>query len=298
MRPGGSKALTTHPHRWAVVADTMNRGFVAVLAAVLVAGCGQATLQTSEDAGAHDAGRPSDLIGSWTVSGTGEEPGMVLGLGSRLTLVRGCGKVDGQWEAGTHGGFLALATGGGQMCPFSPKVGSLPSWLARATSFRLDGDRRELLDSHDAVVARLAPTGADDPDAESMTTAERARLDIPPAPLPAGLRPATSADLLGRWVSSKPDAAYPDAPLNLAHLELQAENRWIGFDGCSAMGGRWLSPAAGTLLGTILDGTLGGCTSALGGWFASARLAGFDGDELVLLSRSGQEYARLKRPPP
>lgn len=116
-----------------------------------------------------------------------------------------------------------------------------------------------------------------------------------PARLPEGLRPAEPADLVGRWVPATGDPG-PDR----AYVELTAQGRWWGHDGCEvhAGGGRWAVDAAGRLLKTeatplnLLDVECPGGTSTSSLISAGSRV-GLDGGTLVLLHRTGAELGRL-----
>ena len=135
------------------------------------------------------------------------------------------------------------------------------------------------------------------------------RMLAPAAALPAGLRPAAAADLVGRWVpGDRPEARSPRPP----HVTFAADGDWTGSDGCNGQGGRWLAGPAGSFLAVAGPQTLMGCAPIaqpadaagrgvpvplpvdVGSWLTAASRAGLAGDQLVLLDRSGRELGRLR----
>lgn len=109
------------------------------------------------------------------------------------------------------------------------------------------------------------------------------------AELPELLEPASAAKLHGAWIPvDAPDAIDP-------HVEFSESGDWTGSDGCNGSRGRWTIEGGGELLTTSGPHTLIGCDNVpVPDWVSSARLAGFDGDELVLLDVSGAELGRLR----
>ena len=140
------------------------------------------------------------------------------------------------------------------------------------------------------------PVGPDIAESEAeppVVTDELRREFAPAAPVPAALRPAQPAQLVGRWFPADGGSAAPRQPF----AELLADGRWSGSDGCNGQGGRWIAGAGGSLLAVAGPQTLIGCTGAdVGGWLSNAPRAGFDGELLVLLNPAGKEVARLSRP--
>lgn len=125
-----------------------------------------------------------------------------------------------------------------------------------------------------------------------VVTHQLRREFAPAAPVPAALRPAEPAQLVGRWVPA--DGAGATAP-RPPFAELLGEGRWRGSDGCNGQGGRWIGGAGGSLLAVAGPQTLIGCVGAdVGGRLSTASRAGFDGELLVLLDTAGKEVARLK----
>ena len=157
-----------------------------------------------------------------------------------------------------------------------------------------------LVDRAGRTLARLVPGGRPKVDADTaksegeppVVTDELRRLLGPAAPLPAGLRPASAAELAGRWVPAEgPGSRAPTRP----YAELKADGSWSGSDGCNGQGGRWVAGAAGAFLAVAGAQTLIGCEGAnMAGWLSDAARAGFAGEQLVLLDRSGKEIARLR----
>jgi hypothetical protein len=272
---------------------------VAVLA---LTGCGAGT-----PAGPADPSPPSqapavdpvDLVGLWQVTGAaGEEDGAILRLADRgLSIWRDCGVLGGGWRADPAGLFLGSVNSWSDRCgPRNPRTG----WLTRVAGFRVAGADRLLLDRDGATVARLVPGSRpahrdDVADSESeppVVTAELKERLGPVAALPAGLRPASAAELAGRWVPADGAGAHSPRPPFAA---LETDGSWTGSDGCNGLGGRWLAGAGGALLAVSGGQTAIGCDNVnVGSWLSAASRAGFAGDQLVLLDRSGKEIARLR----
>jgi hypothetical protein len=244
------------------------------------------------------------LIGVWQVSGTDEAPGTVLRVDvTELSLWRACGVLYGSWRADNGGVFVADA---GQSMDDSCATAHdtaltlRPPWLVAATSFRTDGGARTLLDDQGAVTARLDPAnGAPPPDGSRSPFTDPPVVDaaarqafVAPEPLPTGLRPATRATLVGRWV---PDAADTVQRPQVPFLRLDADGSWTSSDGCNGSMGRWTAGSDGRVLATSGASTLIGCHNVeLARWWSgTAARAGFDGPALVLIDRDGNELTRL-----
>jgi hypothetical protein len=283
----------------------MRRGLGVIVAGFLltvVAGCGG---RSSGGVGPPEAGLVADgpvaLIGSWRVTeARGEEPGAVLRVAAgELALWRRCGKTSGSWRANVEGLFVGDLDGTPAACDIdAPSF--VPAWLRQAARFRIEADARLLLDRRGGVVARLLPgwrptAGAEGagPDAEPPVVDDKIRAEFrPAAPLPAGLVAAAPGQLVGRWV---PADGRGSKSLRPALAELTAEGEWHGSDGCNGLGGRWAAGAGGTMLAVTGPSTLIGCDNVnIGGWLSDVARAGFDGDLLVLVDRSGTELGRLK----
>jgi hypothetical protein len=263
-------------------------------------GSGSASGSTSDPLGPAD---PLLLIGVWQVRGTDEAPGTVLRLDvTDLSLWRSCGALRGSWRAENGGIFVADAGQSGDDSCFTGRDTALtlrPPWLVAATSFRTAGDARMLLDGHGAVTARLDPATGSPPAAGSPSAFtdppvvdDQARLLFAaPEPLPTGLRAATRATLVGRWVPDGADAVQrPKVPF----LRLDADGSWASSDGCNGSMGRWTAGDDGRVLATSGASTLIGCHNVpVDQWWITAARAGFDGAALVLLDRDGRELARL-----
>jgi META domain len=308
--------------------DRRRLTWTAVVVLLLVAACGTGT------AGGQQPGRPASapgdavgLVGLWTVrEAAGEEPGAILRLGDGLSLWRSCGHLDGFWRATADGLFIGFVAGGSGACYRGPgpahapeasirtSTDSVPDWLRQAAGYRADGPDRLLVDRDGRAVARLVPGGRPKVDADTapsegeppvFTDALR-RMLAPAAALPAGLRPAAAADLVGRWVpGDRPEARSPRPP----HVTFAADGDLTGSDGCNAQGGRWLAGPAGAFLAIAGPQTLMSCAVPrpagaaapgvpapvdVGSWLTAASRAGLAGDELVLLDRSGRELGRLR----
>jgi hypothetical protein len=268
---------------------------------LLVAACGTGTAGRPRQPGSPESTPrdPVDLVGLWTVrEAAGEEPGAILRLGEGLSLWRACGHLDGSWRATGDGLFIDFVAGGSGACYHGPD--SVPDWLRQAAGHRADGPDRLLVDRDGRTVARLVPGGrpkvhADTAPSEGeppvLTDALRQML-APAAALPEGLRPASAADLVGRWVpGDRPEARGARPP----QVTFAVDGDWTGSDGCNGQGGQWLAGPAGSFLAVAGPQTLIGCANVdVGGWLTAASRAGIRGDELVLLDRSGRELGRLR----
>lgn len=268
---------------------------------LLVAACGTGTAGSPRQPGSPEStpGDPVDLVGLWTVrEAAGEEPDAILRLGEGLSLWRACGHLDGSWRATGDGLFIDFVVAGSGACYHGPD--SVPDWLRQAAGHRADGPDRLLVDRDGRTVARLVPGGRPKVDADAapsegeppvVTDALRQVL-APAAALPEGLRPASAADLVGRWVpGDRPEARGPRPP----QVTFAADGDWTGSDGCNGQGGQWLAGPAGSFLAVAGLQTLIGCDNVnVGGWLTAASRAGIRGDELVLLDRSGRELGRLR----
>ena len=271
---------------------------------LVVAACGTQTAAGPGDSG--DAGAPREPTGTpaspadpaglvrlWTVrEAAGEEPGAILRLaGGDLSLWRRCGHLSGAWRADADGLFIGHVYGGSDACVSGPDSG--PDWLRRAAGHRADGPDRLLVDRDGRPLARLVPGGRPKVDRNTaksegeppVLTDELRRLLAPAAPLPAGLRPATADELAGRWVPAEgPGSRAPTRP----YAELEPDGTWSGSDGCNGQSGRWVAGDGGSFLAVAGAQTLIGCEGAnMAGWLSDASRAGFAGDQLVLLDRSG-----------
>jgi len=243
---------------------------------------------------------PLGLFGFWSVDAPDVDDGVLLRLDSRLVVLLGCGPVEGQWQANVGGDFLAGVSSWSGSC--STTTAGLP-WLAEAAGFEFDGADAVLLDATGTPTARLhlsAPPGPS-PDMwpgytepPVVTDADRQRFTGNPA-LPAGLRPATTDTMIGRWIPV-------DNPDSTPFVTFSDDRSWTGSDGCNGIAGRWQIGTGGAQIGTggALLGTTGaqtliGCDyRPIGAWLSTTALAGFDGDTLVLVGPDGNEIGRLK----
>jgi hypothetical protein len=247
-------------------------------------------------------GDPLQLVGSWHLDAPGQEPGSVLRLGDDLSLWSGCGACFGGWSADRAGLFVAHVSSMSGGCRLPASGGDwTPAWLTKARAFKAGGTSVELLDANGAVVARLTPgahpTAGPDmaselaaPPTVSADLTQRMRAA---APLPAGLTPATSARLVGRWISA-------DHPDRRGFVDLRADGSWRGSDGANDQGGGWTAGPGGSLVAVAgaqtLVGCAGGCVN-IGAWLSEAAHAGFDGSTLVLVDADGSVLGRLAHGP-
>jgi hypothetical protein len=271
----------------------------AVTLCLLLAGCAGGGRAATPPGVPPPAGDPLGLIGSWTVTDAGEEPGAVLRLSADgVILFRACGFASGSWRADPDGLFVAELSSAHTGCP-APD-GSNPAWLYAARSFRADGDRREILDARGTVLARLRPgaTPTPGPDLASEEAAPPVVTDAarrafgPSRPLPAGLAPAAPDALVGRWTPVRTPEGAPQRAL----VELRGDGGWTASDGCNGTSGRWVVGPRGALLAVAGPATLIGCDGVnVAWWLSTARRAGLDGSILVLLDAHGAETGRLQR---
>jgi hypothetical protein len=243
-------------------------------------------------------GEPWRLIGSWSVTADGEEPGTVLRIdGHNVSLWRRCGQLEGGWQADRSGLFVADLSGASESC--HPEVPYAPAWLRSAAAFDLRASGPRLLDADGTVVARLTPGGrptagpdmlASLADPPTVTAADRHAF-ADPAPVPSGLQPADRASLVGRWLPLPADNVQrPQRPM----LDLRADGTWTSSDGCNGTLGRWTTGDGGLVLATVGFTTQMGCTNVnVAATFFTASRAAFDGTVLVLLDANGKETGRL-----
>lgn len=251
---------------------------------LVMAGCADKTATGSTPLG-DTSGAPeldvAALFGAWKLADAGEDSGAVLELGREASLRRECGALAGSWRADATGLFVAhlyAATG----CPLPDEPD--PAWLRAATSFRVDGDSRVLLNAQGGAVARLLPGVKPSGSAPAPGPSEPQRWS--PAPtLPGGFTPARLDGLVGRWEPSGGRGAY---------LEFRRDGAWRGSDGCNGHGGRWVLGDGGALLAVGGASTLMGCDGVpVETWMTRARRAGLAGKALVLFDVDGKEIGRL-----
>ena len=201
--------------------------------------------------------------------------------------------------ASRGGRFIGEANGGDSDCFVGASPRPSPVWLDDAVGYRIDGEDRLLLDRNGQTVARLFPGAhptagpnhaASYASPPVVTSRMRASFDEP-APVPAGLQPASAEQLMMRWLPTGPKRGN-----DKAYLEFLRSGRWTASDGCNGQGGKYALGADGELLTTSGASTLIGCDgSPVGNWATEARRAALDGEVLVLLDASGREIGRCKR---
>ena len=255
------------------------------LALVAVTACGQPVAPAG-------GGRPVDvaeLVGSWSVSGTGAEDAVLVIDSTRFEVRSGRDVRYGGWRGDSSGLFVAHVSSAGAGPP--PPDMSTPPWLEEATAVTRAGSDLVLLDAAGEPTARLSPLAGPPPPPGGP-----AGHFGPAAPLPAGVEPNERSRLVGRWeITDRGQAARAPQP---PHVDLAAEGSWTGSDGCNGGGGRWVSGPGGVLLATGGPMTLRGCDgmAAVPGWLTSTARAGFDGATLVLFDGDGRELGRLIQP--
>jgi hypothetical protein len=295
---------------------------IVVSAAALATACGSNSARIAGDAGSEAATSaapvktdPLALWGSWRVEGAaGEEPGAVLQLGAAWPPVRGpelhghelilwrhCGQFFGGWKANSAGMFVGTVSAGSAKCPNRDDPAHwTPDWLRRAVGYRIDAGDPVLLDANGNTVARLLTGGRPTPGPDIMPEMAyppvlddhtRRELTQPEGAPPAGLVPATPAQLYGRWVPA--DGTGPDPATN-GFLEVSADGSWQTTR-CDPSAGRWISDESGRVL-TVSSGVAQlMCSNPAAGWLTEASYAFFDGQILVLLDSGGNELGRLAR---
>jgi heat shock protein HslJ len=276
-------------------AASLRDGWLPVLAAVAVlavASCAAPGSAVPAPSGSQPGPLdPVALVGMWRLTGAGTDAGTVVGVTpGGLTIYKDCGKLMATWRADGQGLFVGSVTSSTDACDPETPV----RWLNGAAAYRKDGRDVVLLDVDGGTVARLvASSDAPRPDRESFEVAEEVRSSFgPAATLPPRVMAARREELTGRWVPVPGKWDTPEPP----HLELRADGRWSGWDGCNGSGGGWVLGPAGTVLATTGISTFVGCDGApVGTWLSSARLAGFDGATLVLLDQDAKELGRLRR---
>ncbi|WP_166784010.1 META domain-containing protein [Cryobacterium suzukii] len=283
---------------------------VATLAAVFllaVTACAQAPrgqvdptpdspLPASPPGGAESAA--IGLVNIWRVSGAADEkPDTWLRLEApAFQLWRDCGMIDGSWRA-TESLFLASTYGASGECVTGATLPRV-AWLESVTGYRAAGASWELTDANGAVVATLTidgnpdaiPTAAEFYTQPPVITAAMRETLRQPASLPPEFTPASSDDLVGRWVPVSPSGTSD------SHVFFAADGTWTGSDGCNGGQGRWAADGHGALLSTAGASTLIACEgAAVPYWVAQARLTSVDDGVLRLLDAAGAELGQLKR---
>ena len=174
------------------------------------------------------------------------------------------------------------------------------SWLNHVTGFQHRGHRVNLTDDRGEVLAvlrpeqtvpaRVQPNPKHDVPVTRPTVTKQTRRDLAsPAPLPAGVQPASPQDLIGSWVA----VGHPE-PHN-GYVEFRSNDNWLGSDGCNGYAGRYTIGRGGRLL--VLDGPNGlvGCviTPAPTWVLSSARVARTSTGQLLLFNRHGRQVGAL-----
>jgi hypothetical protein len=259
-----------------------------------VAGCTATTPPTP---------RPQDLYGVWSVTSSAGDEGLVNFTSVGLTIVKDDCVGTGSW-ATLDGAFVSNTWYNGS-CWESTQFG--PAWLGQATALVADGDGWLLLAGTGATTASLSPDSGSSWPAVSTDwstppiTAEDASAE--PVPLPGNL---VIADLDGRWFAVGESPGGPALVLDGAtwKVDVYIDPRADSF--CGSTYGRWIELSKGRVL---TDPASPGLTisvpegfdcqgTELVSWLRFTRLAGLDGDQLVLLDATGEELGRLELVPP
>jgi hypothetical protein len=229
-------------------------------------------------------GNPRALIGSWSVTAPGEKPNTPVRIDAELTITRACGDIQGFWKADPRGLFSGFVDGGSQACLHSPE-GFHAAWVTDAVTYRQSGKQMLLLGSNLRTLATLTPqppTPGDAPDAQLLRSLRT------PAPLPAGVEPATMLDLQGRWKAIDEPKESP-----AAYAEFRPTT-WFATDGCNGEVGQYVVGPGGDILTTA-----GGTTTVLCGvgyestWIYQARRVGIQDGHLELFAVNGKRLGAL-----
>lgn len=247
---------------------------------------------------------PLDLIGLWRVTPAAGASGAVLRIaGPEMRLWQGCRELGADWEADTAGTFVAYAHFSTGRCPERYRI-QTPRWLAAATSFAGEADRVELRNARGNVTAVLTPATAADLRLGTrranirpplVTKEIRRRLSNPVPPLPLGLRPASSDEILGHvWFP----VGWTGRAAGTPYTQFHVDRSLTGSDGCNFQSGRYTLGAGGQLVAATGFQTAVGCDGTnVGGWVMQATRAAFDGPVLVLVDDNGKPLARLRAEP-
>ena len=277
----------------------------ALIALLVVAGATACGSHVSSDAIApHSSvaagGDPSRLVDTWTVTSPAGSAGDIVVIGDRvdggLEVFLKCGLMFGEWRANGHGLFAASEDGGDGSCFVKPSDDPWPAWLD-AVGFAYDGDDALLLSAAGDVLARMKQGGHpttgpnDSPEfASPPAVTDDMRADFAePAALPTGVKPATAADIHGRWVPVDHSPAK-------AYVEFKSGNSYVGSDGCNGAGGRYALGDDGVIIATSGGSTLVGCdNSPLPQWPAEAGRVGLRNGHLIFVDPSGKELGEAIR---
>lgn len=239
---------------------------------------------------------PLGLVNLWRVSGAeGEGVDTWLRIDSLyFELWRDCGTISGAWRTNGHM-FEASTSAASAECSATMDV----AWLESASSFRATAEGWELTDAAGELVATLTVDGAPRPIASAavfyteppvITDATREAVRQP-VPLPAGLVPATAADLIGLWVPVGNDGS--GGP----NVFFSQGGTWKNSADCGGGMGTWATDDQGAFLSSapvvhwLVDCGTAPVTYAV----EEAKSVALDGGTLRLLDSDGTELMQLKR---
>ncbi|MBD8023098.1 hypothetical protein [Microbacterium gallinarum] len=277
---------------------------MAALALVLTGcaaqGVGQGAPMGAGSPTASPSAAPLDLIGLWRVTGAeGEDADTWLRIDAMdMQLWRDCGMVFWHWAA-FPGALTTSISGASGECANGGVMPDAP-WLAATVGFEPSADGWLFRDAEGGLTAALTIDGAPTPipTADELYTrpplvdaTTRAHFR-PPAGLPGSLTPVTREELAGRWIPVEYETTDERTPF----VEFDTPNGYRASDGCNGAEGGWLLGDEGRFAATVANMTAIGCEGAnVPDWVSGARLAGFDGSELVLLDAQAGELGRLSR---
>ncbi|UDF12789.1 META domain-containing protein [Antiquaquibacter oligotrophicus] len=222
-----------------------------------------------------------DLVGAWTVTDPENIAGSTLEFAPRMyILTMPCGELMGDWGS-LDGVFLAMVWGSGGCRLADDEI----PWLVGAREADLDDGTLSLRDEDGSVLARLER----DPDSASggwpAFSAEEVAAELAdPVALPASLSPGSIA---GEWTSLTSERA--------SSVHFDPDGTLRGTDDCNDQLGRWAPLQDGRVLVVVQSVmTLMYCGERpIEEWDWRVRLAGFDGETLVMLDNTGAELDRL-----
>lgn len=234
----------------------------------------------------------ASMIGTWTLtdSATGDIGELTLSA-TGLTGTMPCGTIDGVWVTAGDAwlGEMSLSD------PGCVRDGALDApWLTSTAGVEATDAGWHLLAPDGGITATLTEgtpggTAAGTPDADVIYSAQ---------PLPVDL---STGAIAGRWLvteaaESALGAADPTAITRYPTFVEFTERTWEISGGCFGSG-RWEDLGDGYVVAMGPGVMVGlGCGGPyVAPLITAMRTAGFDGDELVLFDRSGDELLRLVR---
>lgn len=224
---------------------------------------------------------PTDLIGVWRVD-QGQSTGTVLEFSdSSYELHRSCGGTSGSWNADDAGNFIAMSLSGSLACQ------SETDWMESLTRFAVN--QQELV-FHDEAGTRLVQAHRE----AAASSTPNLESGEAPTSLPADLRPATAAEIIGHWYQTPREAKDRDG----ANLNFEADHAMWTASACgngTISSARWIMPTPGYLLVALGTSQTAFCAQQPGRSspaylpVRTPKLAGFAEDALVVIDEDGKQ---------